>query len=526
MSHENPGSARGPDGVSTSRHYLQVLWRRKWVVLVPLVTIPLAVYIASVRQDALYQVSADVLVNRQEVATTSLIGQTPALDDAGRTMDTQARLARVPLVAERALAAAGLPGAAPRTLLDHSSVYPLGDFLRFQVSGDDPGPAARLANAYAHAFVRYRRELDTIGFEATLRQVRRQIGQLEAAGNVRSPLYLRLADREQQLEALRALRTSNVSVVETATGGDAEQVAPRPKRNTAVGLLAAGVVGLILVVLWETLSTRPRSTLEFEELLDLPFLGRVPAPEAETTSPVRGAAADAIHGLRTNLELANASLAARTIMVTSPHEGEGKTGVLLQLGLALARSGRRVVLVDLDLRRSTLTGLTGLSGRPGMSDLVLGQASVDDILVPLPQSAGVDDERIDRLGASESSVEVLGSGRTAVSPPELASAAAVAEVLTDLQQRADIVLVDVPPVLDVPDAAAVALRVDGLLLVVSSRTARGPVLADVRRAIESWPLVKIGFALTERTADRPSTGRLRSAKQPTRTQVVESEPLG
>ena len=293
-----------PDGVSTLRLYVQAIWRRKWLVLVPLVLLPLVTLLASLRQPSVYEASADVLVNRQEAATATLIGQTPALDDPGRTMETQVLLASVPAVLERTIEAAGVTGLSPAALRKKSTVFPLADILRFVVSDEDPGQAARLASEYAREFVRYRRELDTVGLEATLAQVTRQIEQLEAAGNMNSPLYVRLADREQQLESLTALRTSNVSVVQTSTAGDAEQVAPRPRRNAALALVAGLVVGLILVFLWETLSTRPRSPQEFEDLLGMPFLARLKAGRGGSsllTHAAIGGEADAVHTLRTNL---------------------------------------------------------------------------------------------------------------------------------------------------------------------------------------------------------------------------------
>ena len=519
------------DGVSTLRHYLQALWRRKWVALAPLVVIPLITLVASLRQEALYEASADVLVNRQEVATTTLIGQTPALDNADRTMATQARLARVSLVAERTLAAAGSAGSSTNVLLDRSSVVPLADILRFTVSDEGQGRAARLASEYARQFVRYGRELDTAGLARTLEELSGRIKRLEAAGDVDSPLYLRLADREGQLELLKALRVSNVSVVQTPGAGDAEQVAPRPRRNTALALAAGLFVGLILVFLWESLSTRPRSEEEFESLLDMPLLARLRLGSPDNVSVGRSSidsAADAIHTLRTSLELTNAAVGARTIMITTPRAGEGKTATTVQLGIALARAGRHVALVDLDLRQSALTRLVGIDNELGVTTVARGQCELAEALAALPLGDG--DEQGAPIGLNgrpglRALLEVVGSGPLTVHPAEFLSSNALGAVLDELQRRADIVLVEVPPLLDAPDAAAVAARVDGILLVVSARHARGPALANVRRAIDSWPAARLGFALTDGGDERPYVGQLRRATRSTRAPVVEPEQV-
>jgi Mrp family chromosome partitioning ATPase len=449
-----------------------------------------------------YEASADVLINRQEAATTTLIGETPALDDPNRTMETQTLLARTRPVVEGTIGAAGVPGWSVARLRKSSSVFSEADILHFIVAADQPARAARLASQYAREFVRYRRELDTVGLEATLREVRDQIEDLEASGDVGSPLYVRHVDRERQLESLAALRMSNVSVVETATAGDAEQVAPRPRRNLALALVAGLIVGLILVALWETLSTKPRTEHEVEALLGMPFLARLKFRGRSPlgTQAASGPDADEVHTLRVNLELASSAAGARTIMITSALSGEGKSVTTLQLARALARAGRRVTLVDLDLRTSALTTLMGLDDRPGITSVVQGECKLTDALVAISV------DPVDSSGASADTngrrdvgayLEAVGSGPRRGHPSEISSSTALSAVLAELEQRADVVLVEAAPVLDFPDAAAVAPRLDGLLLVVSDRDARGPVLAEVRRAVEGWPLLRLGFALTD-----------------------------
>jgi Mrp family chromosome partitioning ATPase len=498
-----------PDGVSTLRYYARVLWRRKWIALAPLVAIPLVTLVATLGQPDVFEASADVLVNRQEVATTSLIGQTPALDDANRTMETQARLARVPTVFERTLAGAGLGGSSIYALRDSSSVFPLADILRFTVSDEQPSRAALLASEYAQQFVRYRRELDTAGLARTLAELRTDIGELEASGKVSSPLYVRLADREKQLESLVALRSSNVSVVRTADADDAVQVAPRPRRNAALALAAGLVVGLILVFLAESLTTKPRSDEEFEALLGMPLLARLPPGArseaqlelAEPTSP----SADAAHMLRMNLQFANGAVGARTIMITSPRERDGKSMAAAQLAFALARVGRNVALVDLDLRHPSLTRLLGLENGRGVTTISRGDDELGDVLVQLPVENATERATPARSNGRGfgTMLEVLAPGPLTAHPAEILTSDALAGILADLERRVDVVLVDVAPVLEGPDAAAIASRVDGLLLVVSSREARGPLLANAREAIERWPVARLGFVLAGSGADGP-----------------------
>jgi Mrp family chromosome partitioning ATPase len=473
-----------PEGVSTLRHYVLTLWRRRWLVLAPLLALPLLVYVLSVRQSEVHEAWAEVLVNQQEVAATSLIGQTPAVVDAERTMDTNSSLARVPQIVDPVAKAHGLP---PNVLRANSTAYGVADLLRFVVTDADASRAASLATAYAERFVSYRRELDTAGLARILRDLGAQLADLEQTGQSDSPLYDRLADREQQLESLLALRLSNVSVVRSARVEDTEQVAPRPLRNTALAVVAGLVLGLVLAFLAENLSTKPRSPEEIEALLDMPLLAQLTkhqlplAPDA----PV----ADAFHRLRTSLKLENRRVGARTILVTDV-EDEHRSSALARLGLALAHAGRDVALVDLDLRAGALSRLFGLEDKHGITSLTTGANRLDDALVTLALG--------DRAPSADGSLALLGSGSLPDAPVETLASPVVAEVLAELAQRFDLVLVDAPSLLSAPDAAALSDLVDGVVVLIGGPNVRRPDLAAARRAVEQWPAARLGFVLDGR----------------------------
>ena len=120
--------------------------RRRWLALAPIVLIPLVTLLATISQGSVYEASADVLINRQEAATTTLIGETPALDDPNRTMETQTLLARTRPVVEGTIEAAAVPGWSVARLRNSSSIFSEADILHFIVSADEPARAARLAS--------------------------------------------------------------------------------------------------------------------------------------------------------------------------------------------------------------------------------------------------------------------------------------------------------------------------------------------------------------------------------------------
>jgi Mrp family chromosome partitioning ATPase len=503
-----------PEGVSTLRHYLLTLWRRRWLVLVPLVVLPLVVFVASKRQSPMYEVFADVLVTPQEVATTSLIGQTPAIDDPNRTMATNAQLARVPALLTRVLRAQGLDG--PATVFAANSfVYPVNDILRFGVDDEDPARAAALATEYARQFVAYRRRLDTAGLAGTLRDLGSRLTDLERQGRTGSGLYARLADRQQQLESILALRKSNVSLVRTATANQSEQIAPRPSRNASLGLAGGLVLGLVLAFLAETLSTKPRSPEEIEARLGLPLLARL-GRTAEQPLAMDVAAADAFHRLRTSVELENRRVGARTVLVTDVADEDGRSAVVGWLGLALARARRSVALADFDLREGTLTRLFGLDDRRGITSLVSSGSDLDGAVVAVSVGGR------DGPGDAARTLEILPSGPTVSSPLETLGSPDVSRCLSELAERFELVLVDAPGLLRSADASALSSLVDGVLVVVGA-SAKRPTLAEARRELESWPAAKLGFALDERRRTPTARWRRSWASARTATPVRASE---
>jgi Mrp family chromosome partitioning ATPase len=514
-----------PDGESTLLHYLQALRRRKWALVAPLILLPLLVFVGSKLQAAQYEASADVLVNAQGAATTSLIGETPALEDPGRAMDTHARLARVPLVVERTLSATRDANGSIHVFLNNSAVYPLADVLRFTVTDDDADRVVALTGEYARQFVRYKRELDTAGLSRAIAQLDTELAALEADGKERSALHLRLTDKRQQLASLVTLRRSNVVVVNVPRPGDQEQIAPRPLRNTAMAAAVGLVLGLILAFLWDTLSTKPRSTWEIESMLGMPCLGRLEhaatASHAELPLLVDpgGLDTDRAYTLRANLDVASAGAGATSVMVAGVQDNASTGAVVTSLALAAARSGRRVSLVELDLRTPSFARALGVDSRAGAASVLTGDCDLADALVAVPLDGVGQVSPSDRVG----SLHVLPAGSTDEHPAAILAAGDLGGVLSRLTEQSDLVVIAVPSLPGGPDAATVGAHADGLVLVVDARRARRPTLADARRAIEGWRAVPLGFVVVDEVGHERTRARWRVARSSTQTSVSRPE---
>jgi len=495
--------------VSTLSDYAAILARRKLLVVLALVLVPAAAIAVSLTQEPLYEGEAHVLLTRQSLANT-LQGTTDptVFQEAERVVQTEAEIAATLEVAGRALDEAPRADLSAAELLETSTVEPEPnvDLLRFSVRHGDAELAAELATAYARAFTEYRTEAATEPLVRARREVRARIVELQVAGaEATSPVLQGLLDKEQQLLTLETLQTGNATVVREA--GDAAQVRPRTLRNAALGVTLGLGLGVLLAFLADALDTRVRTSDELAEVLGLPLLGRLPPPSRSVRGSGRpamlvdpdGHDSEAFRMLRTNVDFANLDIGAKTIMVTSGLEQEGKSTTAANLALAQALAGRRVVLVDLDLRRPTLRELFAIEPHAGVTDVVLGYAGLDEALERVPLARA----NVNVAGGGErrrGSLLVLQAGAAPPNPGEFVGSRGLRELLAALREKADVVLVDAPPMLQVGDAMTLSAAVDGLLLVTRLKLLRRPALVELRRLLEASPAAKLGFAVTNAAA--------------------------
>ena len=489
--------------------YLRVLRRRKWVIVVCMLVVPITAYFYSARQPAQYQSSAQVYLSSQDLAG-ALTGISSAYVDQARLADTAASLAHVPAVARDAIASARVKGVTEAGLLGSTSIVPQTgtDILTFTVTNQQPELAERLANAYAKAFTRYRGQLDSDAVRLARKELNNRLHALEASGEARSPLATSLRDKDQQLATLEALQTSRTYVISSAEG--AAKVSPQPRRDAMIALFLGAVLGIGLALLLEALDTRVRSVAEVGEHLKIPQIGMVSPPPKKLLkrdqlvmmAQPRDALAEEYRVLRTNLEFASlAGNEIKTVLITSAVEEEGKSTVAANLAIAFARSGKRACLVDLDLRRPYLDRFFHLSRAKGITDVALGNVTLDEALIEFDLVTGegrpAAPERTDVMtDGDRGRLDVLVSGPLPPDPGEFVGTQRLADILTALRNRYDIVVLDSPPLLRVGDAMTLSARADGLIVLTRLTTVRRPMLRELSRIVESAPTTKIGYVVT------------------------------
>lgn len=196
-------------------------------------------------------------------------------------------------------------------------------------------------------------------------------------------------------------------------------------------------------------------------------------------------AAEAYRTLSTNIQFSSLDRAIRTLLVTSVGPDEGKSIVLANLAITLAEGGRRVVMVDCDLRRPSLHQILGLADRPGLTTMLL-----DEQLDPPLQQTAVPN------------VSLLAAGPLPPNPAELVASERFAKLVGAIAEHGDMVLFDAPPVAAVADAVVLSRRVDGVLLVVDSGRTRRETARRAKEQLERVGARLLGVVLTNVKAER------------------------
>ncbi len=487
--------------------YLAVLRRRKLMLISTVVLVAGVAVALSLQQTKIYRASAQVLLSRQDLGSVLTNTPDPILStDPVRIAQTQVGIARLSDVASRAVKRAHVRGRSGAGLLASSSVTSSAnsDILGFTVDDPIPSAAIRLVNGYTNAYSDYSLQLATTTLHKARIEVEQRVAALQQQGDRTSVLYRQLQTNAQQLRTLELLQRPSTVV---SRAGGVIRVKPTPKKNALLGALFGFVLGCALAFLWEALDKRVRSAAEVEERLNLPMLSRLPPPTRRLSVGHRLAMlddpsdvqAEAVRRLRVNLEFANLDMHARTLMITSSVEQEGKSTTIANLAVALARAGRDVALVDLDLRRPALSTFFGISTKAGVTDVVLGRLALDNALVQIqlavaPTTNGGRTGYGARSGAGR--LAVLPAGELPANPGEFVGTTALEGVISDLRERFDLVLLDAPPMCVVGDAMTLSAHVDAVIVVARLGLVDRPTLDDLARELHSSPALKLGFILT------------------------------
>lgn len=297
----------------------------------------------------------------------------------------------------------------------------------------------------------------------------------ETADAAANALVKYVAELEAGLPQPITIQVTNPAVLPGAP------YSPRPTFDLLVGLILGVLAGVGSAVLLESLDRSVKTVAQGDAVLGVPMVGLVPkrrgrslVVSADNQSPD----GEPYRSLRTAIRFLDPDRPLRTVLVTSPEPGEGKTVTAANLAAALAASGERVIAVDADLRVPRLAETFGLDRSVGLTSLVLGTADIDSALqVWSPK------------------LSVLASGPLPPNPSEILGSQLVNTVMRELSERADIIVIDAPPVLPVADAVALSTHVDGVIMLVRHGHTSRSAAAEAARRLHAVGANFLGYVL-------------------------------
>ena len=469
----------------TIRDYLEVLRRRKWIILLFTCLVVAAAVAYTFTRTPIYQSEAQVLV--QPFSLEAENAATP--EDV--SLETEALIATSPAVAQIAAKSIGSDDAA--ALLDNLtvSVAPDTSVLVFLYAHRDPQEAAGRAQAFADAYVENRTEQSQSRIETLASSIQRQIDvyqvrldeiQAEIAASddetetaaltdQANTISQQMAFEQTKLFSLASPSTIDVGQVLFAAETPTKPSSPTPVTNMLLALLVGLAGGVGLAFLRERLDERLKGRSDLESASGVPVLTLVPHVAAwkhtqnaylVTHEEPQSVASESYRTLRTAVLFTSSQSEIKTLMIASANEQEGKTSTSANLAMVLGQAGKRVVVVSGDLRRPRLQSFFGVNPRRGMTNVLAGEVKVSEVLQPVGDLPG--------------NVRLLSSGPIPGNPAELLGSDAMVELLQELRESADFVIIDYPPVLAVADAMIIARACDGVVLVADgSKTRRGSV---------------------------------------------------
>jgi len=503
------------------RQIAATLWRWAWLLVLATAVAAVSSWWVVKDQPPIYQTTTTLMIGTtiQQVSPN-----TAEFYTAQQLAQTYSELIRREPVLKATAAALGFEKQW-RSLREQVTAALVGgtQLMEIRVKDTDPVRAKQIADEIARQLIAsveqarpqgsarqfIQEQVDTL--PPKIQAAQEEIGKLEAelgrtfSAREIQDLQNRIGTLEKQVNDWRAtfaqyqllLGNTGVNVLTVIEEAPlpAEPVGPRWWMQVAL----AAAMGLMLAVgaafLIEYLDDTVKSPLDVERTANLPTFGVIIRfPRADEQGPLvalkpKSAIAEGYRVLRTNLQFAAMGLgqSAAVLLVTSAQPTEGKTTSLANLGVSLAQAGKRVLLVDTDLRRPTLHKLFNLPKEAGLTTLLLEREADPEYMIQKTEVEGL---------------QVLPSGPVPANPAEVLGFAEMGALLERLRTMADYVLLDSPPVLSVADASVLAQKVDGVLMVVEEGQTRTEMFKRAVAMLQGVKARVLGAILTKVGARR------------------------
>lgn len=327
------------------------------------------------------------------------------------------------------------------------------------------------------------------GFQGQVKQLpeaQQELLRLSRDLQVSNEMYTAMLNQAQQLDVARAGTVGNVRIVDAAEVDATNPVKPRKGLIVLVGTLLGAFLSIGLVLLRQLLNRGVEDPSQIEEI-GLPVYASIPVSPGQQSDSVRGKfradgklhllavkdpadlAIEAVRSLRTSLHFARLEAKNSIVLISGSSPNAGKTFVSSNLAAVIAQAGQRVLIIDADMRKGTLHKALGASQTPGLSDVLVGKATLDAAIRTVP---GLE------------SLSYISRGDVPPNPSELLMHRNFTELLETVEKQFDLVIIDTPPILAVTDAAIIAHHAGTCLLVARFGLNQPKELALARKRFE------------------------------------------
>jgi succinoglycan biosynthesis transport protein ExoP len=489
------------------KQYILPLKRWWWLLVAATLIAMVSSYLATVRQPPIYQTLASLMIG-QVITDPNPTGAEFTL--SRQLAENYAEIANrepVKIATKEALGLSWLPDY-------RATALPNGQFIEIVVTDIVPERAQAVANEIAHqlilrsptgsqsdeqdrqAFVQ--NQLDNLQqqiteTEAEIQTLREALGGMDSARQIAdtqvqiTALGAKLADLQGIYSDLLANTQggaiNTISVIEEAY----KPTVPIGPNKMLIILLSATVglsLALVAAYVLEYMDDTVKSPEEVEKFTNVPVIGYLSELDIDDVGALYAAdnprhpSVEEMRTLRTNLEFAGVDQPLKTLLISSTEMEVGKTSVAANLAIVMSQTEKDVILVDADLRRPNVYNFYGFQNKVGLSDVFRGEYDLDGVAKQWPGGE----------------VTVITAGDIPPNPSELLGSKRMSEIMETLGSKADIVIIDGPPFV-VADAAVLASKVDGVLLIVRLGHTRKPAISAMMEQISRSGAKVIGVAL-------------------------------
>lgn len=490
------------------KQYVSLIWRWTWLVIVGVVVAGTTAYFVSKNTTKVYSASAQLLVDEAPGSGSGNDYSQVLLEQ--RLTQTYLEIMKTNPVLFETIDRLGLTSAngskmSVQELAGKISVSAPQDtqILNVTIQDTDFERAATIANTLSEVFIEQNQERDALRYADPIAnwqsrsdelsdEIQSLEEQISTLGEPETPAdeavlsrlqtqlngaqiqYTEAFNNLNQLQVDQARESSNVVIIEKATP-NGRPIRPRTLTNTLLAAVVGGMLSLGIIFLIEYLDDTIKTPDQIQEETGLSTLGAIAYIKTKTDDfserlitqlAPRDPISEAYRILRTNLSFSAVDGGLSNVLVTSSSPGEGKSTTAANLAVVLSQTGKKVIIIDADLRRPTQHKIFGVANNQGLTTAILDPQT--------PLSYHLQKTKIPEL-------LILASGPIPPNPAELLNSQRMAHLLETLKNEADIVVFDTPPLLTVADAAILAPQVDGTILVVEAGQTKS---VAIKQAVE------------------------------------------